>query len=178
MNAARFLSLLLTLFLIVDPVGCLPLFAAITRARGASERRAMVRRAVWVAFAVLAAFALAGNWVLERLGIGLPAVRIAGGILLFIIGLEMLYGRVSRTETTAPEEQEAAEKEDISITPLAIPLLAGPGSITAVILLADSGPGWGDVGWLVVALALVMAASLALLSTTRCCAAWDRSASA
>lgn len=159
-------SLVLHLFLVVDPVGCIPLFAAITHGSSPARRRRTVTRAVLVALAVLVAFAWAGTAVLSRLGIGLPAVRIAGGILLFLIGLEMLWGRVSRTETTPPEEEEAAGKDDVSITPLAIPLLAGPGSITAVMLLGGPGRGAGGAAAVTLATALVLGASWLLLTGT------------
>jgi multiple antibiotic resistance protein len=165
-DAAHAVSVALNLFLVVDPVGCIPVYAAIAAHRSLAERREAVRRAVAIALGVLVFFALAGSWILQSLGIGLPAVRIAGGILLFGIGLEMLYGRVSRTETTDPEEAEAAGKPDISVTPLAIPLLAGPGSIAAVILLAGAEPTWGGIGLVIGCLALVLAAAWALLAGT------------
>jgi multiple antibiotic resistance protein len=163
-DPTQFLSVLLGLFVTVDPVGSLPLIAVLTRRLSAEERRATVRRAVWIAFLLLVAFAVAGSAVLGRLGIGLPAVQIAGGVLLFGIGLEMLYGRVTGTQTTAPEEQEAATKEDISVTPLAIPMLAGPGSIAAVLLLTPAGSGWRGQAVVLAALALVFGASWLILA--------------
>ncbi|MFB3908884.1 MAG: MarC family protein [Candidatus Eisenbacteria bacterium] len=166
-----FLAMVVNLFLIIDPVGSIPLVAALTRGTPASRRRRMVARAVLIAFLVLGFFAIAGRPVLRYFGVQIPAVRIAGGVLLFFIGLEMLYGRISRTETTEGEELEAAGKEDISITPLAIPLLAGPGSIAAVLLLAGSLSGAGGTGpggllLLLAAIASVMAISLLLLCLT------------
>lgn len=156
--------MVVNLFLIVDPVGCLPLFAAITRGDSYERRRAMVRRAVLVAFVVLAFFAAVGRLVLDYFGISIAAVRIAGGVLLFLIGMEMLYGRISRTETTDREEEEAVVKEDVSITPLAIPLLAGPGGIAAAVLFSGLGEGISGVLSVIVALGIVMAASWLLLS--------------
>lgn len=166
MRVSYFASMVVNLFLIVDPVGCLPLFAAITRNHTTQRRRQMVVRAVVVAFAVLAVFAMIGRYVLGYFQVGIPAVKIAGGVLLFGIGLEMLYGRISRTETTEREEEEAAGKDDPSITPLAIPLLAGPGGIAAVVLF--SGQIQGPAGGLsvVVALAFVMLAAWTLLRFT------------
>jgi multiple antibiotic resistance protein len=166
MDLSGFATTVLSLFVIVDPVGCLPVFAAITRRRTPAERRATVRRAVAVAFAVLAAFALAGHWLLAYLGIGMPAVRIAGGILLFLIGVEMLYGRVTRTTTSEGEEEEASGKDDVSITPLAIPLLAGPGSIAAVVLLSGDAGEPRRVLPVVGAVAAVLLATWALLLGT------------
>ena len=95
----------------------------------------------------------------------MPAVRIAGGILLFLIGIEMLYGRVTQTSTSAGEEEEAQEKDDVSVTPLAIPLLAGPGSIAAVILLSGDAGRLRDVVPVLAAIALVLGTTWLLLST-------------
>ena len=166
MDVAAFVTIVFNLFLIVDPVGCIPLFAAITSEDSPRVRRRMVRRAMVIAFAVLSFFAVAGGFVLHRFGIEPPAVRIAGGFLLFGIGLEMLYGRVSRTETTEKEEQEASVKSDVSITPLAIPLLAGPGSIAGVILFAGTLEGPAGALFLLAAIAMTMVISWAILSLT------------
>lgn len=166
MDLTAFATIVFNLFLIVDPVGCIPLFAAITKDDTPRDRRRMVRRAIVVAFAVLALFAVAGGFLLRHFGIGTPAVRIAGGFLLFGIGIEMLYGRVSRTETTEKEEEEAAVKSDVSVTPLAIPLLAGPGSIAGVILFSGTHQGPGGPLLLLAAIALVMLLAWAVLSLT------------
>ena len=165
MDLAAFANIVLSLFVIVDPVGCLPVFATITQRKSKEQRRATIRRAVTIAFCVLVVFALVGHWMLAYLGIGVPAVRIAGGVLLFLIGIEMLYGRVTQTTTSAGEEEEAAEKDDVSITPLAIPLLAGPGSIAAVILLSGDAGAVREVLPVVAAIVLVMGTSWVLFST-------------
>jgi multiple antibiotic resistance protein len=166
MDLAAFANVVLSLFVIVDPVGCLPVFVTITGRKSRSQRRATILRAVTIAFAVLACFALLGHWMLAYLGIGVPAVRIAGGVLLFLIGIEMLYGRVTQTTTSAGEEQEASGKDDVSITPLAIPLLAGPGSIAAVILLSGDAGELGQVLPVVAAIAVVLGATWLLLATS------------
>ena len=167
MDLLAFATIAFNLFLIVDPIGCLPLFIVITKGNTAKERRAMVRRAVIIAFLVLAVFAVIGHPLLGYFRIGEPALRIAGGVLLFIIGIEMLYGRVSRTETTEHEEKEAKEKEDVSITPLAIPFLAGPGAIAAVMLFSGTGAGGvGGVALVLAATLLVMLVSWAILATS------------
>ena len=167
MELLAFATILFNLFLIIDPIGCLPIFIAITKDNTKKERRAMIRRAVIIAFLVLVFFAIVGHPLLSYFAIGTPAMRIAGGILLFIIGIEMLYGRVSRTETTEKEEEEAVEKEDVSITPLAIPFLAGPGAITAVVLFSGTGGG-GVSGAILVILAVlfIMVLSWIILSTS------------
>jgi multiple antibiotic resistance protein len=166
MRPSLFAGMVVNLFLIVDPIGLMPLFAAITRSDTVARRRRMIRRAILIAFLVLAFFAVVGKYVLGYFSVSIAAVRIAGGILLFAIGLEMLYGRVSRTETTEPEEAEAAEKEDVSVTPLAIPLLAGPGSIAAVVLFSGTFEGIGGALMVIGALAIVMLLSWLLLSLT------------
>lgn len=166
MTATVFLTMTINLFLIIDPIGCMPIVATITQGDPPKQRRRMVVRAVVVAFLLLVFFALVGQALLDYLGVGIPAVRIAGGILLFIIGIEMLYGRVSRTETTEREEKEAAGKGDISITPLAIPFLAGPGSIAAVVLFSGMAEGISGMLLLIGALAVVMFVSLILLGWT------------
>jgi multiple antibiotic resistance protein len=165
-RASLVASMIVNLFLIVDPIGLMPLLAAITRENTRPERRRMVRRAILVAFLVLAFFAVVGKRVLEYFDVSIAAVRIAGGILLFVIGLEMLYGRISRTETTDVEEAEAERKDDVSVTPLAIPLLAGPGSIAAVVLFSGSTPGALGTLLVVGALAVVMLSAWLLLSLT------------
>jgi multiple antibiotic resistance protein len=132
-----FLSLAVQLFIIVDPVAGVPLFLAITPNNTREERRRMARRGCGAAFLVMMFFVLAGPPLLAYFGIETPAVRICGGILLFVIALEMLYGKTTGTGTSRREERLAGEKEDISITPLAIPLLAGPGAITTILLFTD-----------------------------------------
>jgi multiple antibiotic resistance protein len=124
------------LFIIVDPLAGIPIFLAITPGKTKLERRAMARRSCIVAFLVIVFFLVAGASILDYFGIKTSAVRICGGILLFIISLELLYGRATGTETSSREEQLAEEKEDVSVTPLAIPLLAGPGAIATTLAFA------------------------------------------
>ena len=131
-----FVNFFFQLFIIVDPLVALPVFLAITPNRTSQERKVMALRGSVIAYLVIAFFLLCGNFRLGYLGIGTSAVRICGGALLFLIGLEMLYGRQSRTETSIREERLAEEKEDISVTPLAIPLLTGPGAIATALLFA------------------------------------------
>jgi len=155
-------TVLFQLFLIIDPVAAVPIFLAITKDNSHKERRAMVFRASVVAFLVLAFFAIIGRHMLTYFNISMSAVQIAGGILLFTIGIEMLFGRVTKTETSEHEQKVAEEKEDVSITPLAIPLLAGPGAITATMLYSHEDMAGPFV--VVVALFLIMAISWAVLS--------------
>jgi multiple antibiotic resistance protein len=131
-----FIAFTIQLFVVVDPLLGIPIFLAITPQRAFGERERMARRGCLVAFLVIVFFLLAGPPVFGYFGIGTAAVRICGGILLFVIALEMLYGRMTGTGTSPREERLAGEKEDISITPLAIPLLAGPGAIATALLFA------------------------------------------
>jgi multiple antibiotic resistance protein len=124
------------LFIIVDPLAGIPIFLAITRHKTKPERRHTARRSCVIAFLVLVFFLLAGPYVLGYFGIKTSAVRICGGILLFLIALELLHGRATTTGTSSKEERLAEEKEDVSVTPLAIPLLAGPGAIATTLIFA------------------------------------------
>jgi multiple antibiotic resistance protein len=151
-----FAAFTIQLFVVVDPLLGIPIFLAITPQRTFSERERMARRGCLVAFLVLVFFLLAGPPVFGYFGIGTAAVRICGGILLFVIALEMLYGRMTGTGTSPREERLAGEKDDISITPLAIPLLAGPGAIATALLFAGSAATPVDYLGLLAGTALVL----------------------
>ena len=129
-------SALVTLVVVVDPLGLVPGFLAVTHGLPERARRSVALRACLIAAAVLAGSALIGDWLLRTLAIGLPAFRIAGGLLLFSIASEMVFGvRIARQ---SQEAEEAVEEHvrNIAAFPLAIPLMAGPGAITASVLLA------------------------------------------
>ena len=126
-----------TLFVVVDPVGNAPIFLALTVGASAAQRRSIAIRGVLVAGMILTLFALAGDEVLAFVGISMPAFRIAGGILLFLTALDMLFEK--RTERRELRADESVD--DPSVFPLALPLIAGPGSITAVILLMHEQDG-------------------------------------
>jgi len=131
-----------TFFATIGPIDVIALFAAMTAGASVEARRAMALRGTGVAAVILVAFALAGKPLLSALGISLPALRIAGGILLLLIGIDMVFARSSGgTSTTDEERREAAGKQDISVFPLATPLIAGPGSMGAVILLMADAEG-------------------------------------
>jgi multiple antibiotic resistance protein len=159
-----FLYALVALLVILDPAGTAALFAAMTPQDTPAERAEQARRACFIAFVVLAVFGLAGEGLLRALGIGLPAMQVAGGILLFITAADMVTARGALRAT--PEEQETATRtnEDISVFPLAIPLLAGPGAMTTMVLLRSSAGGdWGRVAAVELALAVALLLSLAAL---------------
>jgi len=123
------------IFFVVDPMGAIPVFIAMTRDDPPEKRRDMARRAAVVAFFVLTLFAVAGTLIFKVFGVTLGAFKVAGGVLLLLTSIEMLRAQPQRTRTTPEEEREGAEKEDVAIFPLAIPLLAGPGSIATVTAL-------------------------------------------
>lgn len=139
-----YLLALSAMFVIVDPFTVLPIFMAMTADDPPAKRRRMALRASVVAFGVLTAFALGGSLVFRVFGITLPAFKIAGGILLLLTSLDMLRVQTPRTRSTPDETEEGAAKEDVAIVPMAIPLLAGPGSIaTAMVLVSQArGPAW------------------------------------
>lgn len=125
-----------SLFVIVDPLTVIPTFLAMTAENTTEERIRMARLASFVTFFVLLAFSLGGKWVLNAFGVTVPAFEVAGGIVLLIVALDMLQARRTAIKETPEEQAEGTAKEDIAITPLAIPMLAGPGAITAVVLLS------------------------------------------
>ncbi len=131
---AYFAAALATIFSVIDPVGISPLFLALTPDLDSKQRSSVMRRATLVAAAILFVFAFVGRYLLSALGITVPAFSIAGGILLLLISIDMLFGRTSRTKETPEEGMEALLGSDISVFPLAIPIVAGPGAIATVVL--------------------------------------------
>ena len=128
-------SVLVTFLVIIDPPGCAPIFASLTRGTPPAHRRAMALRSALIAWAVLMFFALLGRPMLHALGISLASFRIAGGIMLFFIALDMVFERrTERREKRAEEIEKTPEAEDISVFPMAIPMIAGPGSIASAML--------------------------------------------
>lgn len=126
-----------TLFVILDPPGLGPIFIGLTQGMTTAERRSVAVRASLIAFGILAGAAVAGDWLLRQLGIGLPAFRIAGGLLLFAIAFEMVFERrTDRKQKTAETAVTIDHVRSVAAFPLGIPLMAGPGAITAIILLA------------------------------------------
>src|SRR5580704_3270875 len=134
-------SALLTLLVVVDPVGLVPTYLAVTEGLPRALRRSVAVRASVIAGLILIGATLAGDWLLRTLSISLPAFRIAGGLLLFSIASEMVFGVRIRREAEAAEEALEEQARNIAAFPLAIPLLAGPGAITATVLLAGRANG-------------------------------------
>jgi multiple antibiotic resistance protein len=164
-----FLSAFVTLFVVIDPPGCAPIFASLTRGGSAAHRRAMALRSVLVATMILLVFASVGEALLRTLGISLDAFRIAGGIMLFLIALEMVFEkrtqkREDRAEKISKEASEQArEIEDISVFPMAIPMIAGPGSIATAMLLTSRAQGPAESAIVLAALACVLVLTLLAL---------------
>ena len=153
------ISALVTLFVVVDPIGLAPTFLAVTEGLPRRARRSVALRASIIAGAILIGTALLGNWLFGALGISLPAFRIAGGLLLFAIAFEMVLGTRMRREGQAAEEAVEEHVRNIAAFPLAIPLLAGPGAITATVLLAGRAAGNLLLTGLLLAVVVFVAAS-------------------
>jgi multiple antibiotic resistance protein len=137
-----FVSSLITFFVVIDPPGCAPIYAGLSAGADPAHRRAMAIRAVLVAAGILLVFALFGEDLLRGLGISLASVRLAGGIMLFLIALEMVFEkRTERREDRAAKVAATPEVEDVSIFPMAMPMIAGPGSIASVMLLMSKNEG-------------------------------------
>ena len=163
---ALFLSAFVTLFVVIDPPGCAPIYASLTTGASAAQRRAMAIRAVGIAAAILLVFALWGKQLLGVLGIALDSFRIAGGIMLFIIAMDMVFEkRTQRREDRAQKIADTPEVEDVSVFPMAMPMIAGPGSIATVMLLMSRTDGLIErmvvLGAVVVTLLLMLGALIA-----------------
>jgi multiple antibiotic resistance protein len=129
-----------SIFFLVDPFAAIPSFLAITHSADPARRRRMARKGALTAFIVLTSFAIAGQLIFRMFGITLPAFEIAGGLILLLIGLDMLEARRSPTQETSRDTEEATVKEDAGIVPLGIPMLAGPGAISSVMVLVGQVP--------------------------------------
>ncbi|WP_376092869.1 MarC family protein [Roseomonas sp. CCTCC AB2023176] len=163
---------LVALLVIFDPPGTAVIFAGMTPGDSPAERREQAMRACGIAFLVLLGFAIFGGWLLRAMGIGLPAMKVAGGLLLFLLAADMVMGSTALRATREEQEAAAETAEDISVFPLAIPLLAGPGAMTTMVLLREQAAG--DVaqialiiGALAVALLVTLAAMLSAAQVAR-----------
>ena len=161
---ALYISSLITFFVVIDPPGCAPIYAGLTSGASSAHRRAMAVRAVLVAAAILLVFALFGEDLLRALGISLASFRIAGGIMLFLIALEMVFEkRTQRREDRAQKIIETPEVEDVSVFPMAMPMIAGPGSIASVMLLMGRNDGLERSAVVLAALATILLLTLVAL---------------
>ena len=159
-----YISSLITFFVVIDPPGCAPIYAGLTADASPVQRRAMAIRAVGIASIILFVFALFGEKLLKALGIGLDAFRIAGGIMLFLIALEMVFEkRTQRREDRAAKIAETPEVEDVSVFPMAMPMIAGPGSIASAMLLMGQNSGIERSAVVLAAMATILLLMLASL---------------
>lgn len=159
-----------TFFATIGPIDVAAIFAALTPHATLKRKRIMALRGTLIASAILILFALAGEWLLAALGISLAALRTSGGILLLLIGIDMVFARDSGgTTTTSEETQEAVLKQDISVFPIATPLIAGPGAMgAAILLMADAEGNFSQQIAVIAALSLVLLLTLiALLLASR-----------
>jgi MarC family membrane protein len=157
-------SALVTFLVIIDPPGCAPIFASLTRGTPAAHRRAMAIRSSLIAWAILMFFAVAGRPLLHWLGISLASFRIAGGIMLFFIALDMVFERrTERREKRAEAIEGTPEAEDISVFPMAIPMITGPGSIASAMLWVSRAEGIAEVAVVLVAITVVMLITMVTL---------------
>jgi multiple antibiotic resistance protein len=164
------LSTFVTLFVVLDPPGMAPIFAAMTERETDSYRRKLALRGTLLAGLILIGFAFIGEWAFRMLGVTINSFRIAGGLLLFMVAVDMLFAHQTPLRRTTPTEtEEAIQRHDISVFPLAIPLIAGPGAMTTVVLLMQQTKGdYLGQGIVLVVLILVLALVLfALVLTTR-----------
>ncbi len=153
-----------TMLAMINPIANVPFFYAVTKDETPAERKAILVRALITAGVVLAVFAVAGQLIFYAYGLTLPAFRVAGGLLLFKIGFDMVSGRPMTAKRTQVERQEAIDHDDIAIVPLAIPIHAGPGAMTAVLLIASEATGLWDWGVLFGSVALILLMSYIILS--------------
>lgn len=157
MNLTEYISAFVTLFVVVDPIGLAPLFVALTHGAKGAERRRIALRAVGLSAVLLTLFGLFGDKLLAAIGISMPAFRIAGGVLLFLTALEMLFER----RTQRRESHEPGPADDPSVFPLATPLIAGPGAMATMILLAGQpGLEWAEIALVHLVMLAVLACVL------------------
>ncbi len=160
-----FLSAFVTLFVVIDPPGCAPIYAGLVKGASARQATAMAARACAIALAILVVFALFGEDLLGALHIELNSFRIAGGIMLFVIAMDMVFEkRTQRREERAEKVRHSPEVEDVSVFPMAMPMIAGPGSIATIMLLTARARGTEETLVVLGALAAVMALTLAALA--------------
>jgi len=157
-----FVSAFVTFLVVIDPPGCVPIFASLTSGATPAHRRAMALRSVGIAAGILLFFGLLGEDLLSALGVSLSAFRIAGGILLFLIAIDMVFEKRTERRENRAEEVSARQVEDVSVFPMAIPMIAGPGSIASIMLLMARSEGLTES--LVVLGALAATLLLTLLS--------------
>lgn len=152
-----------SIFFLVDPFAAIPSFIALTEGADARGRARMAWRASLTCFIVLTAFAMAGQYIFSLFGIKLPAFELAGGLILLLIGMDMLQAKRSPTQERSDEAEEAAHKDDASIVPMGIPMLAGPGAISSVMVLVGESQNWWQMGAVLLSIAITAVVSYGVL---------------
>ena len=150
------------LFAIVPPLGAIPLLVSLTEGYESSEKRRVVTKAVISGMTTLLVFAVFGNYIFAFFGITIPAFRIAGGLLLTSVGFSMMRGQPPRTKSTPEEREEAIDREDIGVVPLGIPMLAGPGSITTVMIYVSKSESISEIGIVLLSIIVIMSIAYVL----------------
>ena len=163
-----FVSAFITFFVVIDPPGCAPIYAGLTKGATPAQSRSMAVRACLIAGAILVVFALFGEDLLGALHIELDSFRIAGGLMLFLIALDMVFEkrtqrREQRAEKVTAEHVAGTEVEDVSVFPMAMPMLAGPGAIASIMLLTAKAHGIGPTAMVLAALAAVLVLTMLAL---------------
>lgn len=162
MDLSLYVTAFVTLFVVIDPIGLAPIFIALTPGMDAAQRRRIGFRALVIAAGLMLLFGLAGEAILSGIGISIAAFRIAGGLLLFLTALDMLFER--RTERREGQGHPEPEMQDPSVFPLAMPLLAGPGALATMILLVGQSDGWGHLLMVNLVMLAVLAIAMALFA--------------
>jgi multiple antibiotic resistance protein len=153
-----------SIFFLVDPFAAIPAFISITSGVDSQRRKRMARKASLTCLIVLSSFALAGRLIFRMFGITLPAFEIAGGLILMLIGIDMLEAKRSPTQESSDDTEEAAAKEDAGIVPLGIPMLAGPGAISSVMVLVAQAVSKWQMGAILISIGITAFASYGVLS--------------
>ena len=153
-----------SIFFIVDPLAAIPSFLVMTAEDSEEKRRRMARQAAWTCFVVLIAFSIAGSLIFKVFGITLPAFKIAGGLILFLVAIDMLQARRSGTQEVTEERLEGTQKEEVGVTPMGIPMLAGPGAISTVMVLMGQSRNWWQAAPVLAAIAITALASYFVLA--------------
>ncbi len=154
-----------SLLTLVNPIGIAPLYLGLTESYSSEKRLQAVRRGTITALIVMLIFAIMGNVIFTFFGITIHAFRIAGGLLFFRIGLDMMQARMSRTKSSPSEQNEALLKEDIGITPLGVPIISGPGAITSVMILSGESQTMFALGMVIIAIFITISATYLILRT-------------
>jgi multiple antibiotic resistance protein len=153
-----------SVFFIVDPFAAIPPFLVMTAADSREKRTRMARQAAWTCLIVLTSFAFTGSVIFKIFGITLPAFKIGGGLLLFIVAMDMLQARRSQTKESAEEREAAGAKEEVGISPIGIPILAGPGAISTVMVLMGQSRHWWEAIPVFAAILITATASYFILA--------------